>query len=557
MNDIEAGTGNVVPLKPAGEDLHAFFVAGRSYIVNATNGQAFPVGEGSASDPSHKLHDKLPEGLLRAQYRLDAVALADLHAPPPPNGIGSVLLNVTHRCNLACDYCIMDMPELHTAYHDEKRSLNDDNGRACIDFLAREGYRDHVSLTFFGGEPLLKYDLITRIVGYAEEAYPGRFTYQLITNGCLMKPEMHDFFRRHNFSFLWSLDGEPEVHDRLRHFKSTPEKSVFADSFRALEDLRRAWPEVRVGVNVTFFKQTIELPATLRFFRQHGIRQIRMDRGLVPRESPHAVGMEDVAEVNAQLRELAAEYLAMLRAGEVFTLNPFVNNMRIISKRLPRHRACNAGLDYVTITAKGEIYSCYKLLGIDDCRLGDVKSGFSRDASLDLWNRLDVNERPGCSRCWARHICAGGCTADNLHLNNSYFAPTRENCAIFLNAIELSIDLYFTLLRERPDILKALLGSEHLAEDDAPVRREGISIDEDGRVDNRQDASSYQLNDSARMIFELADGEHRLTDIAAELSSAFDIPLPLALMDCREQLFAFARAGLVDIPEAPPLSRSA
>lgn len=553
MNDIEAGANNVVPLKPVGEDLHAFLVAGRRYVVNASNGQAYPVAEDGLGEPGQGLS----QDELRQRQRLDAVSLADLPTPAPPNGIGSVLLNVTHRCNLACSYCIMEMPELQTAYHDERRSLNDDNGRSCIDFLAREGYPDHVSVTFFGGEPLLKYDLITRIVDYAERAYPGRFTYQLITNGCLMKPEMHDFFRRHNFSFLWSLDGEPEVHDRLRHFKSTPQKSVFAVSFKALEDLRRAWPEVRVGVNVTYFKQTIELPAALRFFRQHGIRQLRMDRGLVPRESPHAVGMEEVGKVNGQLRELAADYLALLRAGEVFTLNPFVNNMRIISKRLPRHRACNSGLDYVTITAKGEVYSCYKLLGIDDCRLGDVKSGFSRDASLDLWNRLDVNERPGCSRCWARHICAGGCTADNLHLNHSYFVPTRENCAIFLNAIELSIDLYFTLLQERPDVLKALLGSEHLADNDVPTRREGIVIHEDDRLDNLEDGGSYRLNDSARLIFDLADGEHSLADIAEALVDAYDIPLPLALMDCREQLFALARAGLVVIPEAPPLRNSA
>ncbi len=525
--------------------LRDFCVSGRHYLVNGSTGQAFEVDDGDARQSK----SAISFGDLRQFGHLDAADSRSLDANPPPTGIGSVLLNVTHHCNLACAYCIMAMPDLQLAYRDEKGSLNESTGKASIDFLAKAGYRDVVSLTFFGGEPLLKFDLIKKLVEYAESEYPGRFSYQLITNGCLMRPEMYDFFRTYRFSLLWSLDGEPEVHDRLRRFKKSGDGSVFAQSFAALQDFRAACPECPVGVNVTYFKQTVELPAALHFFHSHGIEAIRMDRGLVPRDSPHAVGVEETARVKAQLSQVAEEYLDMLLRGEVFSLNPFVNYMRIISKRLPRSRACNSGLDYVTIAATGDIYSCYKLLGLADCRLGDVYQGYERETSMRLWERLDVAERPGCSSCWARFICAGGCAADNRHLNNSYVAPARENCLIFLHAIELSIHIYFSLLERAPQTLKTLLADEHLLDEDRPLRRGDFGrADNDGNFINKETGAVYQLNEAAARIYALCDGEHSLADIASAVAEDYDIPLGLALLDCREQIFRMAKTGLVTVP---------
>lgn len=532
---------------PISRHLHAFSVAGRSYLVNASTGQAFLTESGSSEGSQSTIS---PQDLRRFGH-LDAADDSSFDADLRPTGVGSVLLNVTHHCNLACAYCIMAMPELQDAYQDEKHSLTEEKGKACIDLLADVGYRDVVSITFFGGEPLLKFKLIESIVEYAEATYPGRFTYQVITNGCLMRPEMYDFFKKNRFSFIWSLDGEPEVHDRLRCFKKVGNGSVFAQSFAALQALRAAWPECRIGINITYFKQTMELPAALKFFRSHGIEAIRMDRGLVPRCSPHAVGMEETTRAKAQLSEVAEMYLSMLLRGEVFSLNPFVNYMRIISKRLPRFRACNSGLDYVTVAATGEIYSCYKLLGLPDCKLGEVRDGFGQETSAALWERLNVSKRPGCSECWARFICAGGCAADNLHLNNSYLAPARENCAIFQHAIELSIDLYFSLLDAAPGTLKALLNHEHIQDGDRPLRcEEFIHTDVAGEVENTETGGTYQLNEPAALIFSLCDGSNSLAQIASTLADRYGLPRALAELDCREQLFRMAKTGLVAIPAA-------
>jgi uncharacterized protein len=524
--------------------LYSFEQSGSFYLINATTGQVFPVSDQGRESCCAGITTK---NLLHQGY-LDPTDEYREEDDSPPTGIGSVLLNVTHHCNLACSYCIMAMPELKHSYQEERMSLTTETGEACIDFLAEEGYQDQISLTFFGGEPLLKFDLIRHIVEYAESRHPGRFNYQMITNGCLMKPEMHTFFRDHNFSFLWSLDGEAEVHDRLRKFK-TDDESVFASSFAALQELRNAWPECEIGVNVTYFKQTLELPATMRYFRDQGIDKIRMDRGLVPRESPYAVGLRDTEKVNRLLSEMADEFLSRLLQSDIYTLNPFVNYMRVISKRLPRFRSCNSGLDYVTISATGEIYSCYKLLGVSDCRLGDVRTGFTQELPRKAWDRLHVAKRPFCNSCWARFICAGGCAADNRHLNNSYFDPARENCSIFLHAIELSIHIYFSLLKSAPNVLKQLLNDEFIHATDHPLRRDDILLmDEDGRVENSNTGGVYQLNDTSLHILSRCDGQHSMSDIAHELSARYGLQTELAMFDVTEQLFQLAKAGLIQIP---------
>jgi uncharacterized protein len=457
-------------------------------------------------------------------------------------------LNVTHHCNLACAYCIMAMPDIRASYQDETQSLTAATGRAAIDVLAKSGYSDSVHITFFGGEPLLKVDVIRSIVEHAKDKYPGRFKYALITNGCLMRPELYDFFREHDFSFLWSLDGEPQVHDRLRRFKSGGNASVFSRSFAALQALREAWPDCRVGVNITYLKQTLELPAAVRFFRRHGISSIRMDRGLLPRESPYAIGIEEVGVVNTQLTQVADEYLAMLSAGDVFVLNPFVNYMRVISKRLPRYRACNSGLDYVTVSATGDIYSCYKLLGFADCKLGDVDRGISNGSAAVLWERLNANRRPGCRGCWARLICAGGCAADNRHLNGSYLLPAEENCLIFRHAIELSVHLYFSLLDRAPAALKAILGDAHIADEDCPGRLGDVRVRAGRELTNTRIGGTYRLNAAAAWVFSQIDGSRSFAGLAQSFAERHGVPPPLARLDCRRQLFQLARNGLIDLP---------
>lgn len=521
--------------------LHFFEIRGQKYCCNATSGHTFHLS-GSSGDPGPgvTVSDLGRFGLL------DAIGIEALDADPPPTSLGSVLLNVTHKCNLACAYCIMGMPDLRQSYQQSPVSMTPETGRACIDFLVGQGYGDQVSLTFFGGEPLLEFDVIRGVVEYAETISPGRFRYQLITNGCLMRAEMYPFFREHGFSFLWSLDGERATHDRLRRFK-TGNQSVFSRSFTALQALREAWPECRFGINVTYFKQTLDLPAALRFFRGCGVEAIRMDRGLVPRDSPYAVDVHDAAKVAEMLSEMAEDYLSMLLGGEMFILNPFVNYMRIISKRIPRFRACNSGLDYVTISATGEVYPCYKLLGVEGCRLGDVESGFSREISLKKWDDMRLSKRIGCATCWARFICAGGCVADNRHLNDSYAVPVRENCVIFLRAIELSVHIFFTLMHSAPDTLAALLGDDHVSDAQRPRRREGMLRDVGGgHVGNAETGGVFRLNETAGEVFAMYDGNHSMAEISTHLAARYGLPPGLAELDCREQFFRMSRAGLLE-----------
>lgn len=552
-------TGLPDSLRP--EKLFLFEQFGRKLLVDLPSGLALPISSAAWS----LLHNLQQYGRLEgegAAFSAEEIApafqeLAELvevghlcgpepHAPSddfPPTGLSSVLLNLTHRCNLACRYCIMAMPKLRQDYQRGISSMTEATAYQAIDFI-RPHSVPGLTLTFFGGEPLLEFARMKRVVEYAESAYPNWFDYQIITNGTLLKPEMIDFFKKYEFSFLFSLDGHEEAHDRLRVYKRGG-GSVFRDAFGNLQQLRQAYPDCRCKVNSTYFKPTLDLFESLKFFVEAGIPHLRFDRGLVHQESPYAVTMKEISQVKRQFDDMARYYLEGLLAGGVYLLDPFILFMKRISKKVRRYRVCNTGVDYITIAANGDIYSCYKLLGLEEQRLGHVQEGFSPTAAWKIWTR-HVLQRPGCSDCWARFYCGGGCIADNYHLKGDFFEPLEENCEILQHLIKLSLWLYFELEEAVAGTLKQLLGDDYLLREEVPRRiPENYEEVAPGSVRSNLFDSLYELNPVAQHIFQLCDGRHTIEAIARAMKEAYGISHSLALNDVRTQVFRLMSAGLV------------
>ncbi|MBM9535999.1 PqqD family peptide modification chaperone [Desulfobulbus alkaliphilus] len=522
---------------------YRFTVLGDDFILNPATGQAFPVSGPCGVQPS-ELADL---GFLR---------VPDLETTDQdfaPTQLGSVLFNLTHDCNLACVYCIMGLSGLREHYILGNKAMDEATGKQAIDLLASRNF-EHVSLTFFGGEPLLEFALLRALVEYAEDRHPARFSFQLITNATLLRPSMFSFFKRHNFSFLISLDGDKKSHDQLRCFKNNAE-SVFDQAFTNYLALREALPQAEIGINVTFFRQNLDLAETVRFFRSRNVSKIRMDRGLVPTDGQYAVTLKHADKLRSELVTLARDYHDFLMAGDIFVLNPFVNYMRVLAKRLPRYRACNSGIDYITIASNGDVYPCYKLLGVQRCRMGDVATGYDDGYAREMWEH-NVLTRSECSGCFARTICAGGCVADNYHINADFYAPARENCFIFRQAIRLSIWLFFSLECKAPHVLKKLFGWEYLLGDEKP-KSGPISVEETqgGYCLRPGNGGVYFINSTARLLFDLCDGSTSVESMSAILSERWGISHRLARMDVTEQLMRLHKAGCVDLNSPSPACR--
>ena len=567
-----AGVNPETPLKPTDfnipaslspEKIYLFEQFGRKLLVDRSSGLPCTISPTAwtilsawrqQADPRVTFQELAPEEIGRAIREItELVETGSLGGPEPeagesatcPTGVLSVLLNITHNCNLACGYCIMEMPALESGYHAPRRSMEAATAFQTVDFIRTVSLPDTV-LTFFGGEPLLEFPTIQQVVEYAEAHYPGWFQYQLITNGTLLKPEMFDFIKQHDIRLLFSIDGPQELHDRLRVYKAGG-RSVFADAFANLQSFRDAFPDSGYQLNITYLKPTMDLFASLNYFLAEGIPHARFDRGLVPQESPYAVTMAEIPYVKGQFTQMAQHYLEQLLAGRVSVLDPFVLFMRRIAKRSQRYRVCNLGMDTLIIAYNGDIYSCYKLLGIESLRLGNVWEGFSSDGRQDLWNHT-VLQRPRCRNCWAKFLCGGGCISDNYHLKGDFFDPVEENCAIMRHNIRLSLWLYYELAERQPSILKELLGEDYLLFEDVPLQvADNLEVLEPGMVRNRHSGGIYQLNAAAGEIFARCDGRHTIAQLATFLQDTYGISATLAQEDVRTQVMRLMAAGLVSI----------
>lgn len=459
--------------------------------------------------------------------------------------LGTVFLNITHACNLSCPYCVMHLPGLEDKYEKNLTPMSRETAQKALDFIARTA-SPGITLTFFGGEPLLAFGLVKEIVEEAKSRYPGWFDYQLITNGTLLEPSMFDFFREHDIRILVSFDGPPAEHDALRKFRRG-QGSTFKETWGRFQALLAAYPDCRYQINATYLRTSLEVAKTVDFFLSRGVANLRVDRGLVPRESPFAVTMAEVDRLRGEFDRLALIYRDYLLQGQVFRVDPFAQLISRLARGRRRWRACNAGVDYLTIAPDGEIYSCFKLLGVPGLRLGHVDQGLDNRVFSEVWSR-HVDQRRPCNSCWARYFCGGGCVADNFHLTGDFLRPSPESCAVVKHQVRLALWLYRELEEKAPHILKRLVGDACLLDAEIPTKSQEVQEEPDGlTLRHRRTGAVYRLNEVAKILWQNCDGRHSLGDLAASLATTYGLPLSLARFDVRSQAQRWLETGLIMI----------
>ncbi|MDP8217851.1 MAG: PqqD family peptide modification chaperone, partial [Candidatus Theseobacter exili] len=390
------------------------------------------------------------------------------------------------------------------------------------------------------------FSLIKRIVNYAEKEYPGFFKYGMITNGTLMTGDMIAFFKKHGFSFIFSIDGDKCTNDKLRVFPSE-NQSVFDKAFGNLKNMIEVFPEANYKVNITYFKPTIDISSSFKFFLDCGIRETRFERGLVSDDSPFALDNEDIDKVKSEFTKMARIYLASLLEGELHIQDNFVIYMKKLSHRIKRYRGCNMGVDYLTVSSDGDVYPCHKLIGMDLYCVGNVNDGLQNEAYKKLWTK-NVLQRPKCSICWARFICGGFCVCDNLHYNDDFLFPDEKNCELIKHIISLAYWLIMELEEKAPNVLKYLLKDYYMSDKDKPVFNEGINFEpEDKILRNTRTGAEYILNDIAGKIILACNGQNNITDLAEMLCAEYDVSAEIALYDVKDIISGLINRGVVRI----------
>ena len=352
----------------------------------------------------------------------------------------AICLHVAHGCNMDCEYCFAGKGE----YQGKSGIMSLEVGKAALDYLvANSGARRHLEVDFFGGEPLLNWDVCKELVAYGrelEKKYNKIFNFTLTTNGVLIDDDVIDFSNREMGNVVLSMDGRKSTHDRMRKQKTgegTYEKIM--DNFKRLVDARGTKEYYMRGTYTAYNKDFAD---DIIHMADLGFKETSMEPVVSDPSVPYALHMEDVPQLCGQYEKLALEMYDRMKKGEGFHFyhyNVDLTGGPCIYKRVS---GCGVGTEYLAVTPTGDLYPCHQFVGDDDMLVGNIYDGITNDAVLDIFRKgNNMYTRNNCKDCWAKMYCSGGCAANNLHTNGDIDKVYEFGCELHKKRIECAIML--------------------------------------------------------------------------------------------------------------------
>ncbi len=353
--------------------------------------------------------------------------------PPKSDEVKALCLHICHDCNLRCRYCFAD----EGAYHAMREFMSLETAKKAIDFLIENsGDRKVLETDFFGGEPLMNFDVVKETVYYAKEqaAKRGkRFLFTLTTNGLLLKDNIADFLNKEFENVVLSLDGRREVHDAVR--KTANGKGSFDLVIENLKNFVKIRGDKHYYVRGTFTAKNLDFSKDVLFLADSGFESISMEP--VVTDIPDlAITKEDLARVCDEYDVLCDKYLEYEAKGKGFNFFHFNVDLEggpCLSKRVS---ACGAGNEYFSVVPNGDIYPCHQFAGDKDFRMGSVFDGKLDENIRNKFKNSCLFTRKKCDGCFAKFICSGGCSANNYHYNGDIDEPYEITCEMMKKRVE-------------------------------------------------------------------------------------------------------------------------
>ncbi len=353
--------------------------------------------------------------------------------------IKAMCLHVAHTCNLNCSYCFASQGK----YHGERAIMSYEVGKRAFDFLIEHsGARRNLEVDFFGGEPLMNWQVVKDLVAYAREREKDtgkHFRFTLTTNGMLIDDDVIDFCNREMHNVVLSLDGRKEIHDRLRvDFAGNGSYDRIVPKFQ--EFVRRRGDK-EYYMRGTFTHANPDFTKDVFHMADLGFDRLSMEPVVCAPDDPAALTEEDVKIVLEQYEILAQEMLKRKKEGRPFTFYHYMLDLTggpCIHKRLS---GCGSGTEYVAVTPWGDLYPCHQFVGEEQYKLGDIWTGVTNEAVRSEFRSCNAYSRPECRDCWARLYCSGGCAANAYHATGSIGGVYRQGCELFKKRIECAIML--------------------------------------------------------------------------------------------------------------------
>lgn len=351
--------------------------------------------------------------------------------------IKAMCLNVAHDCNLRCKYCFASTGD----FGGERKLMSVETGKKAIDFLLKySGTRRNLEMDFFGGEPLMNFDMVKEVVQYArskEKEYNKNFRFTITTNGILLTDDKIDFINREMSNVVLSIDGRKEVNDRLRtRVDGSGCHDDILPKFKKLVDARGG---DQYYVRGTFTKYNKDFTEDVLHFYENGFDQISIEPVVTSPDLPYALVEEDLPEVFAEYEKLSKVIIEKRKKGEFFNFFHFMIDLDQGPCAIKRLRGCGCGNEYVSVTPEGDVYPCHQFVGQKQWIMGHVDDLSVNEDMKNDFAKSTVYAKEECKNCWAKFYCSGGCNANNLEYAGSIRKPYKLACDLEKKRLECAI----------------------------------------------------------------------------------------------------------------------
>ncbi|MBR1628286.1 MAG: thioether cross-link-forming SCIFF peptide maturase [Lachnospiraceae bacterium] len=358
-----------------------------------------------------------------------------------PVVVKALCLHVAHDCNLSCRYCFAEEGK----YHGQVRELMDfETGKQALDFLvAHSGSRRHLEVDFFGGEPLLNFEVVKRLVAYGrsiEKENDKEFRFTLTTNGVLLNEDVLEFANRELSNVVLSLDGRQGVNDAMRPFRGKDKRG----SYDTIVPKFQQFVKGRKGtyyVRGTYTRENLDFSKDVLHLFDLGFDQISVEPVVAPQSEVYAIQEEDLLVLYDEYDALAAEMARRAGTKDDFTFFHFMIDLEggpCVYKRLS---GCGSGTEYLAAAPGGDLYPCHQFVGQEGFRLGSVYSGIEKTDLVDKFKSCNVYAKKECRDCFARFYCSGGCAANAFHASGDINGVYEIGCKLQRKRVECAIML--------------------------------------------------------------------------------------------------------------------
>ena len=349
----------------------------------------------------------------------------------------ALCLHVAHTCNLNCQYCFAAQGR----YHGDRALMPFEVGKQALDFLIQNsGSRVNLEVDFFGGEPLMNWQVVKDLVAYArsqEAEHHKNFRFTLTTNGVLLDDEVTEFCNREMHNVVLSLDGRKEVHDRLRkNYAGQGSYDLIVPKFQRFVQQRG---DRDYYIRGTFTHENTDFTNDIFHMADLGFTELSMEPVVSPPGEPWALTEEDLPVLFDQYEILAKEMLQREEEGRPFTFYHYMLDLEGGPCLHKRMSGCGSGTEYLAVTPWGELFPCHQFVNDPAYSMGDVWKGVTNTTMGEKFHRCNVVANPACRDCWARLYCAGGCAANAYHASGDINGTYEYGCELFKKRIECAI----------------------------------------------------------------------------------------------------------------------